>query len=195
MSSHVPSAPERKTAFKGLQRLSPHLRRLVHLALGAALVVSTSACSSLFSEGAATTAAIGGAAVAGAITDNAAVASGISLGVLAAAQAGVRAVEKDFHGDQQDLIASIAGPLALGKVASWDSRHRIEIEPDAKGKVTVSRLISVGELNCKEIVFSVERTKKQVEQSAFYVATICRDAARWKWASAEPATERWGALH
>lgn len=30
--------------------------------------------------------------------------------------------------------------------------------------------------------------------SAFYVATICRDGANWKWASAEPATERWGAL-
>ncbi|WP_347557585.1 hypothetical protein [Robbsia sp. KACC 23696] len=37
-------------------------------------------------------------------------------------------------------------------------------------------------------------TYKEQPISAFYVATICRDGATWKWASAEPATERWGAL-
>jgi hypothetical protein len=29
---------------------------------------------------------------------------------------------------------------------------------------------------------------------AFYTATVCRDATQWKWATAEPATERWGAM-
>ena len=28
----------------------------------------------------------------------------------------------------------------------------------------------------------------------FYVTTICRDGAQWRWASAEPATARWGSL-
>ena len=43
-------------------------------------------------------------------------------------------------------------------------------------------------------MFSVETTRRRVVQRAFYVATICQDGARWRWASAEPATERWGAL-
>ncbi|CAM8789269.1 hypothetical protein NCM_04858 [Burkholderia pseudomallei] len=62
--------------------------------------------------------------------------------------------------------------------------------------MTVSRLISVGPLDCKEIVFSVDTDAKgnEAAQSGFYVATICRDGPAWKWASAEPATGRWGAL-
>jgi hypothetical protein len=156
--------------------------------------LSMTGCSSLFSEGAATGAGIGGTVLASKVTRNATVASGIGLGVLAAAQAGVKYVEKDYHGDQQDQIAEIAGPLPVGQVAHWESRHTIELEPDEVGKVTVDRVISVGELNCKEIVFSVDGVKDEKPHSAFFVATICRDAAKWKWASAEPATERWGSL-
>ncbi|WP_185595294.1 hypothetical protein [Burkholderia ubonensis] len=45
-------------------------------------------------------------------------------------------------------------------------------------------------------MFSVDAPAKTdvAAQSAFFVATICRDGPVWKWASAEPATERWGAL-
>jgi hypothetical protein len=173
------------------QRCRPFLAMLL---FGAAACVSMTGCSSLFSEGAATGAGVGGAALAAKVTSNAAVASGIGLGVLAGAQAGVKHVEKDYHGDQQDRIAEIAGPLKVGQVAHWESRHRIELEPDAVGKVTVNRVISAGELDCKEIVFSVDGLKDKKPYSAFYVATICRDATKWKWASAEPATERWGSL-
>jgi uncharacterized protein YceK len=161
---------------------------------GAAACLSLSGCSSVFSEGAATGAAIGGTALATKVTRNATVASGIGLGVLAAAQAGVKYVEKDFHGDQQDQIAEIAGPLEVGKVAHWESRHSIQLEPDAVGKVTVNRIVSAGVLDCKEIVFSVDEMQDKTPHSAFYVATICRDATKWKWATAEPATERWGSL-
>ncbi|CAN5467899.1 hypothetical protein BH11PSE9_BH11PSE9_27510 [soil metagenome] len=128
----------------------------------------------------------------------------IGLGVLAAAQAGVKKVERNYHGDQQDQIAEIAGPLAVGQVARWQSRHTIQLEPDASGKVTVSRLIGGASLNCKEIVFSVEEAPESsvanaaavnsAPVSSFYVATICQDASKWKWVSAEPATARWGAL-
>ena len=44
------------------------------------------------------------------------------------------------------------------------------------------------------VVFSVETEVDHQPQRAFYTATVCQDADRWKWASAEPATERWGAL-
>jgi hypothetical protein len=45
-------------------------------------------------------------------------------------------------------------------------------------------------------VFSVDReaTENRAADTAFYVASVCRDGNKWKWASAEPATPRWGAL-
>ena len=172
-----------------------HLRSArVYVIACAALAYGLTGCSSLFSEGAASTAGVAGTAIAGKVTRNATVASGIGLGVLAAGQAGVKAVERDYHGDQQDRIAAAAGKLKLGQVARWESRHRIELEPDQAGRVTVSRLIGAADLSCKEIVFTVDEIKDKAPVSAFFVATICRDAATWRWASAEPSTARWGAL-
>jgi hypothetical protein len=161
---------------------------------GVAVLLTASGCSSLFSEGAATGAGVGGAALASKVTRNPTVAAGIGFGALAAAQAGVKYVERDYHGEQQDLIAAAAGPLPVGKIANWQSRHAIELEPDAQGRVTVSRQISTGLLNCKEIVFSVDQRVEDKPQSAFYTATICEQAGKWKWASAEPSTARWGTL-
>jgi len=160
-----------------------------------ALCFAATGCGSLFNEGAAAGAGVGGAAIASTITNNAAVASGIGLGALAGAQAGVKYVEKNVHRDQQNEIAAVAGPLAVGEVGHWASHHFVKLEPDEAGRVTVSRVIvSSSDLDCKEIVFSVDGMQKKVPTSAFYVATICRDGTQWKWASAEPATQRWGAL-
>jgi hypothetical protein len=164
------------------------------LALTLIAALSTSACSSLFHEGASTAAGIGGAAIASQVTTNATVASGIGLGVLAAAEAGVKHVERRYHRNQQDRIAQVAGGLSVGQVAQWESYHRLEIEPNVRGRVTVNREMGSGALMCKEIVFSVDDVKDEVPRSGFYVATICRDVNAWKWASAEPATQRWGAL-
>ncbi|HXZ08328.1 MAG TPA: hypothetical protein VEI25_09750 [Paraburkholderia sp.] len=166
----------------------------------AAVVITMSAtlsgCSSLYSEGAATTAGVAGAAIAGQVTKNAAVATGIGLGVVAAAKAGVQYSERVVHRNTQDSIAQAAGPLDVGAVAPWSITHSFPIEDDEHGRVTVSRTISTGALDCKEIVFSVDTaaTKDVPASSAFYVASVCRDGKTWKWASAEPATQRWGAL-
>jgi hypothetical protein len=164
------------------------------LALCAASGLGLTGCTSLISEGASTISGVAGSGIAGAVTSNAAVASGIGLGVLAATDAGVKALERDYHGDQQDRIAEVAGALKVGKVGHWESRHRIQVEADEVGRVTVSRLIGAADLSCKEIVFTVERIKDKETVSAFYVATICKDATKWRWASAEPATARWGSL-
>ncbi len=164
------------------------------LALLASLVAGTTGCSSLLSEGSATAAGVVGAGAAATVTRNAAVSAGIGLGVLAAAQSGVRAIERDYHGHQQDRIAEIAGELAVGQVAPWQSKHLIQLEPDEAGRVTVSRVISATDLSCKEIVFSVDQVKDAATLSSFYVATICKDSVKWRWASAEPATARWGNL-
>ena len=55
-------------------------------------------------------------------------------------------------------------------------------------------MIGTAELSCKEIIFSTDQTSRGQPSQAFYTATVCRDGAMWRWASAEPATERWGAL-
>ncbi len=166
------------------------------VALVVAISSALSGCSSLYSEGATAGAGIAGAALAAKVTNNAAVATGIGLGAVAAARAGVQYSERVVHTNTQDGIAKIAGPLDVGAVAPWSVAHSVPIEDDEHGRVTVSRMISTGALDCKEIVFSVDQTatKNVPASSAFYVASICRDGENWKWASAEPATERWGAL-
>ncbi|SAL43837.1 hypothetical protein [Caballeronia humi] len=169
---------------------------LAAIVTGAIACTSLTGCNSLYSEGATAGAGIAGAAIAGSITNNAAVATGIGLGAVAAARAGVQYSQRVVHTGTQDSIASVAGPLAVGAVAPWQATHSVPIEEDEKGRVTVSRTISSGTLDCKEIVFSVDRdaTQDRAAESAFYVASVCRDGIKWKWASAEPATPRWGAL-
>ncbi|WP_321879148.1 hypothetical protein [Paraburkholderia bannensis] len=187
----------RPRLFSSLATAAAGWRRSASLTLlAAAASLACSACSSLYSEGAQTGAGIAGAAVAAKVTNNAAVATGIGLGALAAAKAGVQYSERVVHRNTQDSIAKAAGPLDVGGVAPWSIVHSFPIEEDAHGRVTVSRAISTGALDCKEIVFSVDQdaTKDKAATSAFYVASVCRDGETWKWASAEPATDRWGAL-
>jgi hypothetical protein len=181
-----------------LERLATRRRPEAAVLAVVAVAVSSalSGCSSLYTEGATAGAGIAGAAIAGQVTNNAAVATGIGLGAVAAARAGVQYSQRVVHRNTQDGIAKIAGPLEVGAVAPWSVTHSVPIEDDEHGRVTVSRTISAGTLDCKEIVFSVDHiaTKNVPASSAFYVASICRDGENWKWASAEPATERWGAL-
>jgi hypothetical protein len=166
------------------------------IALALAVSSALSGCSSLYSEGAVAGAGVAGAAVANTVTSNAAVATGIGLGAVAAARAGVQYSERVVHRNTQNSIATAAGPLDVGTVAPWSITHSFPIEDDEHGRVTVSRMISTGALDCKEIVFSVDQTatKDTPASSSFFVASICRDGTNWRWASAEPATERWGAL-
>jgi hypothetical protein len=159
-------------------------------------VLGLSACSSVVTEGSSAAAGVAGTALAGKVTNNAAVATGIGLGVQAAARAGVQYEQRKVHGEEQDAIAIAAGGLAVGAVANWQIKHSLPIEDNERGRVTVSRVIASQGMSCKEIVFSVDGLvdKASKPTSEFYVATICQAGPAWKWASAEPATERWGAL-
>src|SRR3569623_3647313 len=183
--------PRLKTRLeRSVARRRPDAVKLAVLAVAVSSAVS--GCSSLYTEGATAGAGIAGAAIAAQVTNNAAVATGIGLGAVAAARAGVQYSERVVHRNTQDGIAKIAGPLEVGAVAPWSVTHSVPIEDDEHGRGTVSRTISAGTLDCKEIVFSVDHiaTKNVPASSAFYVASICRDGENWKWASAEPATER-----
>ena len=167
---------------------------------GAAIAVLclASGCSSIVNTGSSELAGVAGAGIAGALTDNGGVAAGIGLGVQAATRAGVLYWQRQVHRAAQERIAQAAGRLGVGQVAYWQSEHRAPLERGEQGRVTVSRVISAALLECKEVVFSVdnakEKPKEKGPQSTFYVAMVCRDGAQWKWASAEPSTERWGGL-
>lgn len=169
------------------------LRTRTRIAIAAA-VVCTSGCSSLINAGSAEVAGVTGAALATAVTSNGAVAAGIGLGIQAAARAGVQYAQRQVHRAVQDEIAQAAGGLEVGDVGRWQIAPKANLEVDQQGRVTVSRIISTRDLQCKEAVFSVDTVVDTTPRSAFYVAIVCQDGARWKWASAEPSTERWSGL-
>nr|WP_231973302.1 hypothetical protein [Ralstonia insidiosa] len=143
------------------------------------------------SEGTTAAAGIGGAALAAKVTDNAAVATGIGLGVQAGARAALQHTQRVVHTETQDQIAQIAGALPDNTVGNWQVKHRIPLEPDERGRVVVTRSITGPLVSCKEILFTVDGEATQVD---FFIASICNDGKQWKWATAEPATARWGSL-
>ncbi|MCK8784909.1 hypothetical protein M0638_11005 [Roseomonas sp. NAR14] len=151
-------------------------------------------CGPLLTATTSSAAGIAGTGIASAVTDNTAVAAGIGLGVAAGASAALQYAQRRVHAATQDSIAAAAGPLPVNLVAEWRIRHSVPIEPDEQGQVAVVRLIGAPGFACKEIVFSVDTVEDRQPRRAFYTAIICRDGERWRWASAEPATERWGAL-
>jgi len=151
-------------------------------------------CQSLLREGSADVAGIAGAALSDAITDNGAVTAGIGLGVRSLAAAGLGYSERRAQRAEQDIIAKAAGQIGVGGVATWGIRQNVPIQPSRAGRVTVTREIVALGLACREIVFSVSSDVKEEPDRAYYTAAVCHNGDRWKWASAEPATERWGAL-
>jgi uncharacterized protein YceK len=160
-----------------------------------------SGCSSLLTQSAGAGAGVGAAAISNAVTSNGAVTAGIGLGTQAAAIAGVQYLEKRVHESEQNAIAGAAGNIPEGGVGTWSVVHQIPIEDDQHGEVTVTRDITPAvpagnepAFACKEIIFSVDTIQHRQPHRDFYTADVCRDGAMWKWATAEPATERWGAL-
>lgn len=151
-------------------------------------------CTSVLTEGTSAGAGIASAGLTRGFTRNAGVVTGVGLGVQAAARAGLQYAERKVHQSEQDEIAAAAGALPLGGVGKWQAVHDIPIEADEQGEVTVSRVMDGSDFTCKDIVFSVDHAKQRGVTREFYTATVCRDGDKWKWATAEPATERWGAL-
>jgi hypothetical protein len=160
----------------------------------ACITADVCGCTSVLTEGTAAGAGIAGAAVAHAVTHNSGITTGIGLGVQAAARAGLQYAEREVHQTEQDRIAAVAGALPVGGVAPWRVVHDVLIEASEHGEVTVSRVLGDAVFVCREIVFSVDHEDRHGTTREFYTADVCRDGTRWKWATAEPATERWGAL-
>ncbi|XVK57806.1 hypothetical protein SFB74_27245 [Variovorax sp. W6] len=171
------------------------MKRWLKLGAASSVIVALSGCSSLLLEGGSAGAGIAASAVSSAVTTNATVATGIGIGMQSIARAGIQYEQRKVHGEAQQQIARVAGPLGLGQVQHWKTGLSLPLEPDEAGRVTVSRIISAGRLECKEIVVALDQSGKDaLPASEFYVASICRSGRQWSWASAEPATARWGSL-
>lgn len=130
-----------------------------------------------------------GAATGGA-TGNPAIGFGVGVATLAATDYAIKHVSRSWHRGEQDAIAATAGGLEPGGHAPWQVVHSLPIGNE-HGTLTVVRQIDTPLAACRQVIFSV------VEDDApasWYSADICQQGARWKWASAEPAVERWGFL-
>jgi uncharacterized protein YceK len=158
------------------------------------LLLLMSGCGSVLTETTADVSGIAGAGAASAVTKSAALATGIGLAVQSIAMSGLRYGERVVHRHEQERIAQAAGPLGVGDVAAWSVTHDLPIEPNRHGQVTVTRIFGTAAFSCKEIVFSIDGEAHGAPTRAIYTADVCAQGTAWQWASAEPATARWGAL-
>lgn len=133
----------------------------------------------------------GGAA--GAATGNPAVGFAVGVAVDAGATYAVRYVGRERQGAEQDAIAQVAGELPVGTAAAWKIEHTIPIGNE-HGQLRVVRAIDSPLTACKEIAFSVDEGEGEKRQRAWFTSNVCKQTNQWKWASAEPAVERWGFL-
>ena len=157
------------------------MTRLVPAALGAALLGGCAAVSDVSGL-----AAGGGAGV---VTANPAVGFIIGLGVRAGVEEVRRYVVLSRQEGEQDAIADAAGSAPVGETRPWQIRHSIPIGNE-KGNLAVVREYATPLTTCREVVFTVE----DGDRPSLFTTSLCRQAARWKWAAAEPAVARWGFL-
>lgn len=120
---------------------------------------------------------------------------GFAVGVAtdAAANYVYRYYGRARQGAEQDAIAEVAGELPVGTDAAWKIEHTIPIG-DEHGRLQVVRTIDSPLAACKEVAFSVDEGKGAKLQRSWFTTSVCKQANKWKWATAEPAVERWGFL-
>ena len=138
-------------------------------------------------------AAVVSGGVAGGATGSPAVGFLVGVAVDAGATYVFRYYSKTRQGAEQDAIAQVAGELPVGTEAAWKIEHTIPID-DENGQLRVVRVIDSPLATCREIVFSVDESKGDKLKRRWFTSDICKQAAAWKWASAEPAVPRWGSL-
>jgi hypothetical protein len=129
---------------------------------------------------------------AGAATANPAVGVGVGITVRAATREAVTRLARKQHALEQNAIATAAGDLSVGETQRWSLERAIV--RDTHGEVRVLRAIKTPLAVCKEVAFSIADKADENASVAWFTTTACREGARWKWAAAEPAVERWGNL-
>ncbi len=165
--------------------------RLTQLACVLACLGVSAAMSGCASIGAAAGAVAGVAT--GTVTANPAVGIGVGIAVQSATDEAVNRYMRIMHRDQQDAIAAVVGDMPLGASQPWRVEHTLPIE-NGHGEVRVTRVFDTALASCKEFAFSIVDGDKPDAPADWFTASACRQGARWKWASAEPAVDRWGTL-
>jgi hypothetical protein len=152
------------------------------------LLLMLGACSSI---GPVSGAVVGVATGAG--TANPVVGYAAGIGTQAAVDTLVKYVSRKRQQHEQDEIAATVGKLAPGQTVPWKIEHDIPIGNE-HGEVTVADSIDNALARCKEVVFTVIDGDKPDSPRGIFVTTACAQGETWKWAEAEPATQRWGTL-
>lgn len=129
----------------------------------------------------------------GAATANPGVGIAVGIGVKAAVDATVKTVLRDWSDEEQTRIATAIGAAAVGQRGNWDVVHALPYR-NAHGDFTVLRAFETPLANCKEALFTVADGDAAAATRPAFVTTVCRGDAGWRWALAEPAVARWGAL-
>ena len=127
----------------------------------------------------------------GAATANPAVGVAIGIGVNAVVDESIKTVLRRWSHEEQTVIANAVGAMAVGERGRWAVSHPLPYS-DTSGQVTVTRAFSTPLASCKEAVSSAAGERGSDAPS--FVTTVCRAQDGWRWALAEPATGRWGAL-
>ena len=136
-------------------------------------------------------AAAGGAS--GAATANPAVGIAVGVAVNSTIDATFAYIGRKLQQSEQDALASEVGTMHVGEERPWHINHFIPIGNE-HGEVVVTRDIVTPLAACRELVFSVQSGAGPDVKSEWYTTQACHDGTKWKWALAEPATERWDAL-
>lgn len=160
-------------------------RRVAVLALAAVPLASCSSLGGIVGAVTGTAAAVG--------SGNPAVGTAVGVGTRAVADYGIRYVSRRWHRTEQDALAAALGAMEVGEVQPWQVRHDLTIG-NKQGEVRMLRAFETPLAQCKEALFSVVTGEEPDTAQRWYVTSACRQAEGWKWAAAEPATERWGSL-
>lgn len=131
--------------------------------------------------------------IAGAATGSPAVGFAVGVATDAAANYATRWVARVRQGAEQDAIAEIAGEMPVGIKADWKIEHTIPIGNE-HGQLEIVRQIDNPLTPCRQIAFSVVEGKDEKLKQNWFTTDICKHQDHWKWASAEPAVDRWGYL-
>jgi hypothetical protein len=129
----------------------------------------------------------------GTVTANPGVGIGVGVAVKAVTDDTIKRTLRRMHRSEQDEIARVAGALAVDEQKPWAIRHTIPYGNE-HGEVRVTRAFTTPLATCKDFAFSVIDGEAARASATWYLATACQQGAKWKWAVAEPAVERWDAL-
>lgn len=130
----------------------------------------------------------------GTFSSNPAVGLAVGVSVKAATDAGMHRVFRGLQSDEQDRIAEIAGTMNVGERQSWSVHHRFSYGDEA-GELQVVDSIDNALATCKQVLFSVTGGHKDAPTREWFITQACQQSdGHWRWAAAEPATERWGTL-